>query len=466
MSDRYQSFTQSPPGRLLAQRLGLPQPTRLRRYEPGQPLLEGPALLGAGEGGRLMEPAARVLGPLGVEAWVPARGSAQTAATAAGLETRVADPEAELSFAALVFDASGAAGTEELRALYDFFHPFVRKLRQSGRVLVLATPPEQAGSPGRAVAQRALEGFVRSVGKEVGNKGATANLVYVAPEAEANIESTMRFFLSARSAYVSGQVVRIGAGSSSAPSDWERPLEGKVALVTGASRGIGESIAHTLARDGAHVVCLDVPDQGEALVDVANDVGGSALQLDISSEDAPAALAEHLRERHGGVDVVVHNAGVTRDKTLGRMSEDQWDLLLSINLVSQERINEALLLDDVLRPGGRIVTVSSVSGIAGNRGQANYATSKAGVIGLVDALAPLVAQRGATINAVAPGFIESQMTAAMPVGTREAGRRLNSLSQGGLPLDVAETIAWLAAPGSGGVNGNVVRVCGQALIGA
>src|SRR5215212_9868606 len=437
MSDRYQSFTQSPPGRLLAQRLGLPQPTRLRRYEPGQPLLEGPALLGAGEGGRLMEPAARVLGPLGLEAWVPARGSAQTAATAAGLETRVADPEAELSFAALVFDASGAAGTEELRALYDFFHPFVRKLRQSGRVLVLATPPEQAGSPGQAVAQRALEGFVRSVGKEVGNKGATANLVYVAPEAEANIESTMRFFLSARSAYVSGQVVRIG-----------------------------ESIAHTLARDGAHVVCLDVPDQGEALVDVANDVGGSALQLDISSEDAPAALAEHLRERHGGVDVVVHNAGVTRDKTLGRMSEDQWDLLLSINLVSQERINEALLLDDVLRPGGRIVTVSSVSGIAGNRGQANYATSKAGVIGLVDALAPLVAQRGATINAVAPGFIESQMTAAMPVGTREAGRRLNSLSQGGLPLDVAETIAWLAAPGSGGVNGNVVRVCGQALIGA
>ena len=109
--------------------------------------------------------------------------------------------------------------------------------------------------------------------------------------------------------------------------------------------------------------------------------------------------------------------------------------------------------------------MSSVSGIAGNRGQTNYSTSKAGVIGLLDVGAELVAQRPATINAVAPGFIETQMTAAMPVATREGGRRLNSLSQGGLPVDVAETIAWLASPGSGGVNGNTVRVVG-ALIGA
>jgi 3-oxoacyl-[acyl-carrier protein] reductase len=110
--------------------------------------------------------------------------------------------------------------------------------------------------------------------------------------------------------------------------------------------------------------------------------------------------------------------------------------------------------------------VSSVSGIAGNRGQANYATSKAGVIGIVDALAPAMRDRGATINAVAPGFIETQMTAAMPLATREVARRLNSLSQGGQPIDVAETIAWLASPASAAVNGNVVRVCGQQLIGA
>ena len=148
------------------------------------------------------------------------------------------------------------------------------------------------------------------------------------------------------------------------------------------------------------------------------------------------------------------------------MDEDQWDSLLAVNLTSQERVNDVLLDEDVLRPGGRLAFVSSVSGIAGNRGQVNYATSKAGVIGEVGALAPVMASRPGTANAVAPGFIETQMTAAMPITTREAGRRMNSLAQGGLPVDVAETIAWLAGPGSGGVTGNVVRVCGQSLIGA
>lgn len=113
-----------------------------------------------------------------------------------------------------------------------------------------------------------------------------------------------------------------------------------------------------------------------------------------------------------------------------------------------------------------MITVSSIAGIAGNRGQTNYATSKAGVIGLVDSYAPELAKLGATINAVAPGFIETKMTAAVPLMIREAGRRMNSLAQGGQPVDVAETVAWYAQPGSGAVNGNVVRVCGQSLLGA
>ena len=196
------------------------------------------------------------------------------------------------------------------------------------------------------------------------------------------------------------------------------------------------------------------------------ELGGSTLVLDITDDDAPNRIAGDLLEHHGGVDVVVHNAGVTRDKTLGRMSEDQWDRVIEINLTAQERINEALLAREAIRENGRIVSVSSMSGIAGNAGQTNYAASKAGVIGMVEAMASVVGKKCLTINAVAPGFIETQMTAAMPIATREAGRRMNSLAQGGLPVDVAETVAWYASPASGGVNGTVVRVCGQSLVGA
>ena len=157
---------------------------------------------------------------------------------------------------------------------------------------------------------------------------------------------------------------------------------------------------------------------------------------------------------------------MTRDKTLGRMTEELWSSVLDINLSSEERINDELLERDAIRANGRIVCVSSMNGIAGNAGQTNYATSKAGVIGMVQSMAPAVTKHKLTINAVAPGFIETKMTAAMPIALREAGRRMNSMSQGGLPVDVAEAIAWFASPASTGLNGNVVRVCGQSLLGA
>jgi 3-oxoacyl-[acyl-carrier protein] reductase len=444
-TDTYQRLTNSQPGKLLAGRLGLPKSTPLRRYEPDQPLLTGPALLGAAPGGRLDGVVSLLLRECGAEV-----------ATAADEETR---------YGALVFDASGVGDSTELRAVYDFLHPVIRQVQANGRVLVLGTPPESAATPRAATAQRALEGFVRSIGKEVGG-GATAQLLYVAPGAEANVESTLRFLLSSRSAYVDGQVIRVADGSAAAPADWAQPLAGQVALVTGAARGIGASIAEVLARDGAEVVCLDVGAMGEELSRTANRIGGSALQLDITAPDAPATLATHMRERHGGAGIVVHNAGITRDKTLARMTGDAWDAVLGVNLSAQERLTDALLADGGLTPDGRIVSVSSMNGIAGQRGQTNYATSKAGIIGMVQALAPVLAERGGTINAVAPGFIETQMTASMPLGTREAGRRMNSLAQGGRPIDVAETVAWLGSPASGGVNGNVVRVCGQSLLGA
>jgi 3-oxoacyl-[acyl-carrier protein] reductase len=442
MTDRYASFAHSAPGRALTKRLGLPQPPRLRRYRPGDPLVAGPVLLGRADGGRLGDTVTKIL-------------------DAAGAATV---PEGDKA-AAEVYDATGIGDSSQLRGLYDFFHPYARSLTPSGRVIVLGTPPQACEQPRAATAQRALEGFVRSVGKEFG-RGTTANLVYVAPGAEPAVESTLRFLLSAKSAYVSGQVIRVGAASVTAPADWDRPLDGKVAVVTGAARGIGASIAKVLARDGAHVVALDVPAAGDALSAVANEVKGTALQLDVTAPDAPARLADHIASRHEHVDAMVHNAGITRDRTLARMKPELWDSVLGVNLSSQERINDVLLERDLFPDGGRLIGVSSINGIAGTRGQTNYATSKAGVIGLVQSLAPVLAGRGITVNAVAPGFIETPMTARMPLILREAGRRMNSMAQGGLPVDVAETIAWFASPASGGVTGNVVRVCGQSLLGA
>jgi 3-oxoacyl-[acyl-carrier protein] reductase len=469
MSDRYQQLINTPIGKIVSKQIGLPNPVRLDRFQVGQPVIDGPVLFGAAPGGRLAGATTQVLAAIGADVHTPMDHDLRTAAADASLEAKVFNAEAapeDQRFKALVFDATGIADSEQLREVWAFFHPTIRRVLRSGRVIVLGTLPEDCTKPRQATAQQALEGFVRSVGKEV-RKGATAQLIQVGKKAEPQLESTLRFFLSPKSAYVSGQVVRIGASTLAADGiDWESPLAGKFALVTGASRGIGRSIAKVLARDGAHIIGLDVPALQHELEETIGELGGSTLVLDITDDDAPARIAGHLLETHGGVDVVVHNAGVTRDKTLGRMDESRWDMVLAINLTAQERINDELLTREAIRQNGRIVCVSSMSGIAGNAGQTNYATSKAGVIGMVHAMAPAVGKKGLTINAVAPGFIETQMTAAMPIATREAGRRMNSLSQGGLPVDVAETIAWFASPATGGVNGNVVRVCGQSLIGA
>jgi 3-oxoacyl-[acyl-carrier protein] reductase len=459
MSDRYARLANAPVLGSVVKTAGLPVPVELERHSPGDPVIRGRVLLGAAPGGRLVGPVARVLASAGAAAATELRDDLRVAAAEAGLDAAVWNPETAgegESFKALVFDATGIAATGDLGELRAFFGPTIRRVERSGRVIVLGTPPGDCADAGEATAQRALEGFTRSVAKEV-RRGATGQLVLIEPGADDGLESTMRFLLSPRSAYVSGQVIRVRRADSPPVADWDRPLQGGVALVTGASRGIGAAIAAVLERDGAHVIGLDVPDLGE----------GMELALDVTDPEAPRTIATHLAREHGGADVIVHNAGITRDKTLGRMDEERWDSVIAVNLTAPERITAALLEHEGgLKDAARIVCVSSISGIAGNAGQTNYATSKAGVIGLVEALAPSAAERGATVNAVAPGFIETEMTARMPLATREVGRRMNSLSQGGRPVDVAETIGWLASPASGGVNGNVVRVCGQSLLGA
>ncbi|WP_141013498.1 3-oxoacyl-ACP reductase [Nocardioides sambongensis] len=458
MSDKYQGFASSPLGKILVKNLGLPAPTPLERYSAGDPLVQGTVLVGGT--GRFVESLPGILDILG-------------APSTTAHPTTVADAP-ELGDAeglkGIVFDATGLTDSTQLVALRDFFTPVLRSLGRCGRVVVLGTPPEQAKGRER-VAQRALEGFSRSLGKEIG-RGGTVQLVYVAEGQEAAATSTLAFLLSPKSAYVSGQVVRIGAhgkATTTTVEDWTAPLAGKVALVTGASRGIGEAIARVLHRDGATVVGVDVPQAANELQSLMKELDGDWLTLDITGKDAPQRIAHHLKEKHGGVDVVVHNAGITRDRKLANMAAndkgDRWTSVLAVNLTAPELITRELLDGGVVNDGGSIVGVASIAGIAGNVGQTNYAASKAGVIGLVDAFADEL-KDGITINAVAPGFIITQMTAAVPFATREVGQRLNAMAQGGLPVDVAETIAWYANPASSAVNGNVVRVCGQMMLGA
>ena len=429
-----------------AAKLGVPQGSPLRRYKQGEPLLHGPVV--GGGNGRLIEQLTTLLeGPY-----------------------KLLKAEADTKRAGIVFDATSLSKPEELEQLYSFFHPQLKKVLDNARIVVIGTTPELIDDADARITARSLEGFTRSLAKEM-RKSATVQLVYVDPSIDGSnidkVESTVRFLLSGKSAYVDAQVIRITPADVVLPKDWDKPLDGRLAVVTGAARGIGATIAETLARDGAKVICVDIPQAGEGLADTANKVKGTALPLDVTDPKAAEEIIKHAQDRYGRkIDVIVHNAGVTRDKLLINMDEGRWNMVQNINLVAPVRITEALLEADAFAENPSIIGVSSMAGIAGNRGQTNYATTKAGVVGFVDALAEKIAALGGSINAVAPGFIETDMTAAMPFGPREVGRRLNSLNQGGRPIDVAEAVAYFSAPSSTAVNGNTVRVCGQNLLGA
>ncbi|MDF3043920.1 MAG: 3-oxoacyl-ACP reductase [Ornithinibacter sp.] len=446
-SDAYTAFVSTGAGTRIAGALGLPQPVALRRHEAGRSLVDGPVLVG-GHGD------------------MPALLALRAGLERAGAPL-VDDVPAEDRLGGVVVDMTAVTTPADLESLRATLGPALRRLGRCARVVVVGLDPAGATAPAVRAARRALEGITRSVAKEL-RGGATANLVLLTPGSEPAGLGTVEFLLSARSAYVDAQVFRVGEGVPTLPADPARPLAAKVAVVTGAAQGIGAEIARVLARDGATLVCVDVPTAGSALAAVANEVVGTALQVDVTASDAGRRILDHARTRHGGLDVVVHNAGITRDKLLANTDADRWHAVLDVNLLSILRMNEAFLDQDGVRDGGHLVLVSSIAGIAGNRGQSNYAASKAGVLGLVDAYATdeLLRRRGITVNAVAPGFIETAMTARIPLATRELGRRLNSLSQGGLPVDVAETIAHFASDRQAAVSGNVVRVCGQSLIGA
>ncbi|AZD27479.1 3-oxoacyl-ACP reductase [Pseudomonas chlororaphis] len=450
MSDRYIDFANSSIGHRLVGALGLPSPVRLERWQAGRMRpVEGALLIGGGpltqQVGAIAPRLTESIYSYGTDptlatAWIPGHGP---------------------RLKAVVFDASDILQTDQLKQLRGFFQPLMKNLEPSAHLVILGRAPETLGDPFAASAQRALEGFSRSLAKEL-RSGATLQLLYVGEGAESQLEGALRFFLSPKSAYVSGQAIRLNPCATQV-HDWTRPLAGARALVTGAARGIGAAIAETLARDGAQVVLLDVPAAKTDLEALAARLGGHAITLDICAEDAAPRLVEQLPD---GIDIVVHNAGITRDKTLANMTPEFWDAVLAVNLNAPQVLTQALLDSGTLRDNGRVILLASISGIAGNRGQTNYAASKAGLIGLAQAWAPLLQERGISINAVAPGFIETQMTAHIPFALREAGRRMSSLGQGGLPQDVAEAVAWLGQPGTGAVTGQALRVCGQSVLGA
>ena len=440
----------SPVGKAASNKAGLKDPPRLRR---GRTWPKGSIYLTSIGGGTLASKTLDLLGRTSEDPVVDDQPDSP-----AGYGTRIG---------ALVVDATKITSIDELEELRAVLRPAVRAIEPSGRIVIIASEP--GGDWEQQLLTRALDGINRTVGKEL-RKGATATLVLVAPKTKpSDLLSTLGFVLQGRSAFVSGQTWHVGTDSTKNDALADQPLAGRVIVVTGAARGIGAAIARTLARDGASIVAIDVPPAGEQLANIANETGGTALQLDITAADAGAKIAAHVAQRGETIYGIVHNAGITRDKSLVNTDAARWAAVLDVNLAAQLRMNDVLLdpaTPGGIEDGGAIVGIASTSGLAGNKGQTNYAASKAGVAGLVTAMAPDLAKRGITVNAVAPGFIETEMTDRIPFVQREVFRRSNSLNQGGKPVDVAETIGYLLDPASQAVTGQIVRVCGQNLVGA
>jgi len=435
MSDGYMRFANRPVGQFICGQLGLPVPPILQRAECNfSDLVDDIAVIDGGNGyfTKLINQALPY------------------------------DQVGE-RINGLIFDASGLSDSTQLDALYHHISPAIKRLQRNAKVVIIGLQPSSLSDVRHSVAQRALLGFVKSLAKELGRKGSTVNLICASRDCGEALLAPLSFFCSKRNVYVTGQSIAVG-DAAIAGVNLKQPLAGKLALVTGASQGIGLAMAQTLARDGASVIGLDIPAMTQALQAAMADCGGEALALDISDVDAGEKIAQQLNGRQ--LDILVHNAGITRDKTLSRMTPQQWELLMNINLSAIESVNDFLLGQDAIAHGGRIIGVSSISGIGGNAGQTNYATAKAGIIGMVEALKQPLSEKGITINAVAPGFIETKMTGAVPFIPRQVARRACSLSQGGLPIDVAEAVALFASPAAQGLSGNIQRVCGQNIIGA
>ena len=445
MADAYTRFVRSTPGAMIAKRTGLPRPARLlRREDRPEPVLGPVVVLGDSAGA---DQVAQLLLSWGADV----RRRFEELRRVGSVVVVLDEVDAPDQLGPVLLPLAGA----------------MRTLAPGARVVTVSRPAT-GQDPGRDAARGGIEGFTRSLAHEM-RSGGTANGILAADGVALDapgVIGALRFLLSARSAFVTGQFLEVTTAAGTLTEDTAQPLAGRTALVTGAARGIGAAIARTLAADGAHLVVLDVPAAGTELSRLANELRAVPIQLDVTSDGAGERLVQFLREHSLTLDVLVLNAGITRDKLFANMTPDRWDPVIGVNITSQITLTNALIdAGDVLGKQPRVVSLASTSGIAGNRGQTNYATSKAGVMAFVDALSSRLAEQGGTANAVAPGFIETEMTARMPAINREVARRVNSLQQGGLPVDVAEAIGFLSSAEAGGIQGQTLRVCGQNIVG-
>ena len=239
-------------------------------------------------------------------------------------------------------------------------------------------------------------------------------------------------------------------------------LTGRIALVTGASRGIGRAIATTLARQGAHVIAAARAENARATVEEIVAAGGKAdlLALDVTESSAPEAAIAASVGAHGRIDILVNNAGITKDQLMLRMKRDDWDAVLNTNLTATFALTQAVLKPMVKQRAGRIICISSVVGQGGNAGQANYAASKAGLIGFAKSVAQEVASRGITVNVVAPGLIDTDMTRAITDSAHEEWAAKIPLKRLGTPADIAAAVCFLASDEASYITGQVLAVNG------
>jgi len=237
-------------------------------------------------------------------------------------------------------------------------------------------------------------------------------------------------------------------------------LEGKIALVTGATRGIGRAIALRLAQDGATVVGTATSDEGARAIGEALGDGGTGMRLDVTDAGQCDAVIAAIEAKYGAVTILVNNAGVTRDNLLLRMKDDDWDAIMATNLKPAYRLAKAVMRGMMKVRNGRIIQIGSVVGSSGNPGQANYAAAKAALIGFTKSLAQEVGSRNITVNCVAPGFIDTDMTKALPDAARETLLSRIPLGRLGSPEDIAHAVAYLASPGAAYVTGITLHVNG------